>query len=504
MERFDKSRCTTHYQKDEIEDISIMTNKSIKRNYIYNTSYQILVLLTPLITTPYVSRILGADGIGTYSFTNSIVTYFTVFASLGTSAYGQREISYLQDDRLKRSKFFWEIEFLSCITVAISLAIYLFFIQGQNNKIIYLIQAINIITIAVDVTWLLQGMEEFGKIVSRNIVIKLLSIIFIFVFVKTKNDLPIYIFGMSVFILISNSFLWFYLPQFVDKPKWRFLNPLRHFKGTLSLFIPTVTTMIYTVLDKTMIGLFTKSYYENGYYEQAMKITKMALVLVTSLGTVMVPRIGFLFKQKDRKTLNDYMYKAYNFIWFSGIPLCFGLIGISHNLVPWFFGKEYDKVTILLCILSFLILAIGISSVTGVQYLIPTKRQNIFTFSVTVGAVLNLIINLILIPSFYSVGASIASIFAETAVVLVQFFILRKEISIPHVFGISKKYFAAGFIMLALLLFENTKFSPSIIHTCFMIISGMSAYFIMLFVFRDRFFISNLRVIFKKVYNIVR
>lgn len=477
-----------------------MLKKSIKLNYIYNVSYQILLLLTPLITTPYVSRVLGANGIGTYSFTASIVSYFALFAALGTAAYGQREISYLQDNRCKRSRTFWEIELLSGVTVAISLIIYLIFIKGQQeNKTIFLIQSINIIAIFFDVTWLFQGMECFGTIVSRNVVIKIISIIFIFVFVKTNTDLPVYIFGLSVFTLISNAFLWIYLPRLIEKPDWKRLNILKHLRGTFSLFVPLIAIQIYTVMDKTMLGLFTKNYSENGYYEQAMKISKMTLVLVTSLGTVMVPRIGHLFEKKDLDALSQYMYKSYNFIWFLGVPLCLGLVGISRNLVPWFFGKGYEKVIVLLCILSFLILSIGISNVTGVQYLIPTKRQNIVTFSVIVGSIVNFVINLILIPRLYSIGTSIASVVAESIITITQLFILRKELSISHIVSMSPKYLVSGAVMLALLLFESTRLNSSIINTCFMIISGMLVYFGMLFILRDHFFLSNSKAILEKI-----
>lgn len=476
-----------------------MARKNVKLNYVYNVSYQILLLFTPLITTPYVSRVLSANGIGTYSYTDSVVSYFTMFAALGTMIYGQREISYHQDNRSQRSKAFWEIECLSLLTTVASLTVYFFFIQGQKNYLIFLVEAINILAAALDITWLLQGMEEFGKIVFRNIFIKILSILFIFIFVKTKSDLALYVFGICFFTFFSNATLWLYIPRFVNKPDWKNLNIFCHLRGTLSLFIPTVAIQIYTVLDKTMLGAFASNYNENGYYEQAMKISKLSLVLVTSLGTVLVPRIGYLFKQKQIKALKEYLYNAYNFVWFLGVPICFGLIGISQNFVPWFFGSGYQKVSSLLCILSFLILAIGINNVTGVQYLIPTKRQHLFTYTVIFGAVLNFITNLLLIPRYASVGTSIASVFAETCITFSQLFIMRKEISMSRVFKTSIRYFIAGSVMLALLLCENLKLNSSIFHTVLMIVSGMLTYVLMLIILKDRFFLQNMRLIFEKV-----
>lgn len=175
-----------------------------------------------------------------------------------------------------------------------------------------------------------------------------------------------------------------------------------HLKVVWSLFIPAIAIQVYTVLDKTMIGFIADSAFENRYYEQAIKISKMLLSLVTALGAVMAPRIGYLFENGSKKEIQMYMYRGYRFVWFMGIPMCFGIILIAGNFVPWFFGSGYDKVVPLLQILSLLIPVIGISNVTGAQYLIPTKKQRIFTFSVVAGAVINFCLNMVLIYLFQS------------------------------------------------------------------------------------------------------
>ena len=211
--------------------------KSITKNYIYNTGYQVLTLLTPLITTPYLSRVLGADGIGIYSFTASIVAYFTMFAALGTLTYGNREISYLQDDRKARSQVFWEIELLSIITTSISLLAYILFLLfgAKEYHVFYIAQIFTILSTAADIVWLLQGMEEFGKVVGRNIVFKILLVVYIFTFVKTKDDLILYVAGNVLLTFISQLSVWLYLPKFVDLPKWKELKPFLHLKNTIIL-----------------------------------------------------------------------------------------------------------------------------------------------------------------------------------------------------------------------------------------------------------------------------
>ena len=244
----------------------IKKTKSIKLNYIYNVSYQILTLITPLITAPYLSRVLKVEGIGIYSYTASIVTYFVMFAALGTINYGNREISYLQNDRQNRSIVFWEIEFLSIGSVLCCLAAYSFFILFINHKYtsLFLVQAFTIITVATDISWLLQGMEEFGKIVSRNVVFKILNILFIFIFVKSPNDLLIYVGGLCLLELASNLSIWFYVPQYINRPNFKQLHPIRHLKPTIALFIPTIASTIYINLDKTMLNEITGSPIENG------------------------------------------------------------------------------------------------------------------------------------------------------------------------------------------------------------------------------------------------
>lgn len=479
-----------------------MGKQSIKKNYIYNLSYQILVLITPLITTPYLSRVLGADGVGTVSFAESVVSYFVLIATLGITTFGQRELSYVQDKRQGRSIVFWETKILEIITSIAVLVIYIPFALMQQYKIMYLILAFNLLAVMVDVVWLFQGLEEFKIIVLRNTIFKIIGIIYIFVAVKTKDDLVKYIFGIAFFNFISNLSLWVYVPKYVDKINWNVIHPLKHFGTIMSLFIPTIAIQIYTVLDKTMIGLITQSSFENGYYEQALKISKMVLTVVTSLGTVMIPRIGFHFGKGEVEQVNSFMYRGYRFVWFLGIPLCFGLIGVSGNFVPWFFGTGYDKVIPLMRILSFLILAIGINNVTGIQYLIPTKRQNIFTKTVMIGAGVNFTLNLILIYYLQAIGAAIASVVAESTIAIVQLYLVRKELSVKQVIFSSVHYLIAGAVMLMVLFIMNGIFNASIRHTAIMVASGAISYGIVLLLLRDDFFILNINNICRGVFKL--
>lgn len=452
-----------------------------------------LTIITPLITTPYVSRKLGAEGIGQYSFTASIVTYFTMVAALGTARYGQREISYSQDDYERRSCSFWKIETLSIVSTAICLIAYIIYVFIVNNNIIlYSIQTVSIIAVAVDISWFFQGLEEFGRIVKRNVFFKIINIAFIFLAIHSKEDLSIYVLGICLITLLSNVSLWPYLRGNVRK----LLKSDLYFKSilpeVLMLFVPSVAISIYTVLDKTMIGVITGSAFQNGYYEQSLKISRTALTIVTSLGIVMVPRIGHLYFEGKNELVREYMYKSYRFVWMIGIPLSLGLCAIANNLVPWFFGPGYDDVVPILQVSSFLIIAIGINNVTGVQYMIPTKRHNLFTLTVVIGATINFIMNYFLIRGYMATGAAGASVIAESVIAIVQLYIVRKELSLKLIFKSSIKYLVSGILMFVGLRFLSNYLSPSILHSLILMCIGSIIYFLLLIIMRDAFFLQQI------------
>lgn len=270
-------------------------------------------------------------------------------------------------------------------------------------------------------------------------------------------------------------------------------------KIIISLFIPTIAIQIYTVLDKTMIGVITRDSFENGYYELAIKISKMALAVVTALGTVMIPRIGYHFEQGETQRIQSLMYRGYRFVWFLGVPLCLGMFMVCGNFVPWFFGEGYEQVVPLLQILSFLILAIGINNVTGMQYMIPTKRQNIFTLTVIIGATINFMLNMVLIRSFQAIGAAVASVVAETVIAVVQLIIVRKELSPWTVLLEGRNYYISGMLMAGALGIMEKYLCPSIMHTILLVSCGALIYFGVLLVLKDEFFFENARKVLKKI-----
>lgn len=474
--------------------------KSIKKNYIYNLTYQILALMAPLITTPYVSRVLGAEAIGEYSYAYSIVYYFMLAAILGTATYAEREISFCQDDRTKRSARFWDLLFLRNITSVASALVYGLMVGlCFNNKLMAAIVALNIVSVGLDTVWLFQGMEEFGRITLRDTCIKLLTIASIFLFIKRTEDIYLYALIMSLSPVVSAVSLLPFLRRYIDKIRIKEVRPFYDLKSIIGLFIPTIAISVYAMLDKTMLGIFTTTKVENGYYEQATKLSKTALTVVTSLGTVMIPRISYYFEKKQTKLINEYMLKSYQFALLLGLPICFGLIGISDNLVPWFYGEGYDKVSVLLKVSGFLVIAIGLSNITGLQYLVPTKQQNKLTKSVCTGALVNIVLNAILIPKWYSVGAAIASVIAEFSVTFVQFIYVKDQFDLKQVAKLVPRYFVASMLMLLLLKAEDMVLQPGIFNTILMVVSGAVTYFVVLFILKDKFVFEAFATLKKKI-----
>lgn len=462
--------------------------KSIAKNYIYNLSYQILVLILPLITAPYISRVLGPENIGVYSYTISIATYFILFGSLGIAMYGQREIAYMQNKPEKYSKAFWEIIILRFITMVFSMIIFYFnFVRLNQYHVYYAILLLELFANCLDISWFFQGLEEFKKTVIRNIIVKIISIICIFIFVKTKNDLVKYFWIYVLSTILGNVSLWIYLPKFLRKTRMRELNIRRHIKPTIVLFIPQIATQIYTVLDKVMIGSIITDKSEVGYYEQSQKIVKMLLTVITSLGTVMMPRMANIYINGNNKKIQEYIRNSFNFVFFIAFPMMFGIIAIANNFVPLFFGPGYEKVTLLISVISPILIAIGLSNVIGTQYLLPTKRQKEFTVSVVIGAIVNFIINVMAIKKYGALGASIGTVIAEITVTIVQFVFIRKDINIKKIFILSIKYLLSSVAMFIVCITIGKKINMNIYSIILQVSAGAITYFICLLILKDEF-----------------
>lgn len=472
--------------------------KTITTNYVYNLIYQILVLILPLITTPYISRVLGAENIGIYSYTISITTYFILFGSLGISLYGQREIAYWQKNKKKYSIIFWEIFLLRIITMSISTIIFYFtFARNGQYQVYYKVLILEIVGNCIDISWFFQGLEEFKKTVSRNIIVKIISVISIFSFVKSPNDLYLYFWIYVLSTLIGNGTLWLYLPKFIEKIKINELKIFKHLKPTISLFIPQIAIQVYTLLDRTMVGTIIANKSEVGYYDQAQKIVKMLLTIITSMGTVMLPRIANTYAEGNKEKVKKYMNKSFNLVFLLSFPMIFGIISVSNNFVPVFFGEGYDKVITLINVISPIILLIGLSNVTGTQYLLPTKRQKEYTISVICGAIINFIMNMCFIWRYGAMGASIGTVIAEFVVASVQIYFVRNDFNFKEILSSSKKYLVSSIVMFIICFILGKIVNNNLVATITQVIVGGITYICCLLILKDQFIFEILEKIKK-------
>ena len=482
--------------------------KSIKKNYAINLLYEILSLLVPLVTTPYLSRTLGADGIGIYSYTHSNVYYFALLTALGTTVYGRREIAIYRDDKNRRSILFWELIIFRALMMIISTLLYLIYAINSKYQTIAFIQSIYIFSVFFDITWFFQGLEEFGKVVIRNSAVKILNIFLIFVFVEpNENGLLTYIIIMAALPTLGHILTWPFLIKYIEFIQISALHPLKHFKGAITLFVPTIASQVYLLLDKTMIGLFTSDNIENGFYEQAQKIIKISWTFLTVFSSVMSPRIANIFGKNNSDLITEYMKKSYKVMWMVSIPIAFGIASVSHILVPWFFGYEFYKVEALLYIFSSSVIAVGLSSVTGSQYLVSTRKQGVFTLSIIIGAGINFSLNLILIPQFFSVGAAITSVIAEFIISMIEIiyvvFIIRK-IDIKMVFDGFYKCFFSGIIMFTIIFPMNLVLKSTMINSILLVGLGSFIYFMLLLVFRESLIIEVVKKVKNKFLRILK
>lgn len=476
-----------------------MAKGKVVKNYIYNTAYQLLLVVTPLITAPYIARVLGVTGVGIVNYAYSVVTYFVLFGTVGSSLFGQREVAYYQDDPVKRTSILKEITAFRMVTVSLAVVVYIFAVAKRSEySSVYFYLIAELIATAFDVSWFFQGLEDFKKTVIRNVIVKLAGIALIFILVKSPEDVNKYAVCVTLPTLLGNLSLWAYLPKYTVKAPMSLKSTVKYIKPMFMLFIPQIAMEVYTVLDKTMLGQFASSVDEVGYYTYSQHIVKMLLQLITSLGVVMLPAMANAFANKRDDEIVEMIGGSFNFTFILGCPMMFGIAGVAQNFVGWFYGAGYEPVGPLIMVISPIILLIGISTITGKQFLLPTKRQNIFTLSVVIGAVINFTLNLILIKRWDAVGASIATVIAEAAVTVTQLIAVAKHLPLKKYFKENFRYLIFSAVMFAA-VFAVGQFIHGVLGTIVQVICGGAVYALLLLVTKDKTVYKYLNIVLDKI-----
>ena len=465
------------------------TQPSLKKNIAISTLYQILLIILPIVTAPYIARVLGPDQSGVYDYTTSIMTYFAMFAALGTASYGVREIARVRDDAAMRSKLFWEIELMTVMTSSACIVVWFIFIAlTPQYKTIYLVLTMGLLSTMFDISWFFAGMEQFKYTVTKNAACKLIGVILMFLFVKKQEDLLLYVIIIISSTMIGNLSMWLYVPRFVEKVDFRTFTFRKHFHETLIYFVPTVATSVYTVLDRTLIGVITNNKAENGCYHYAMQIVNMMKALTfSSLNMVLGSRLSFLFAEKKYDEIKEKIADSTNYILFMGLGICFGMIGVAKRFVPVFLGAGYDRVVTMLILMSPIVIIIGISNCLGSQYYTPAGYRKLSARYIIIGAVVNLLLNLVLIPKFWGYGAIVASLIAEGAITILYLKNCNGYLRVSTIIKDSWKKLIAGLIMLIVIKVLDAIIPSDFVALFAEIAIGFTVYVAVITLLRDSF-----------------
>ncbi|EQC55349.1 hypothetical protein LLT5_02330 [Lactococcus cremoris subsp. cremoris TIFN5] len=471
----------------------------ILKNYLYNATYQVIAIIIPLITVPYISRILGSEAVGINSYTSSIMTYFVLFANLGMTVYGNRTIAYYRDSLEERSKKFWEIVVIKLIMGFLSFVSLLIFINFYTSYSYFLIlQSIQIIATTLDISWFFVGMEEFKKTVTRNIIVKIISTISIFSFVHSRNDLGIYILLVAVSTLLGNLTLWSYVKYYITLISFRNLKLKGHLFPILVLFIPQLANSIFMTMNNLVLGnLSTLS--QTGYFDNSDKVVRILLAFITAIGTVIFPRIANSFAKKDHQSVEKYLTLAFNVVNLVSFPIVAGVIAISHPFSSIYFGSNFDGIDLILSILVFELIFMGWSSIIGNQFLVAINKPTGLTISVFISVIISLGVSFVLVPIFGASGAAVSAVTGEFIIAIIQLMVVRKYINIFKLFSDIPFYFFSSLLMFLASIFVSHFVTGNLFTVLVQIVTGVTVYSLLIFMFKPKSIQEILSALFLKI-----
>lgn len=412
---------------------------SENKNFLMNVAYQLLSYVFPLVTVSYVSQCLGVTNIGTYSYTYSTVYLFMLLGMLGINNYGNREIARVRDDKQACSFIFFSIYKLQLLTVGLASIGYVIYIQcivSEYEKLFWL-QAIYLFSAFLDVNWFYFGLEKFKLTITRNCIIKVASLILILFFVRTEADLAQYTVIMAGSTFLSQLYLILILHRYIVNVHTTLHDSLHHLRGCCILFIPVLAFGIYRVMDKTMLGAMA-TVTELGYYENAERLINIPISIINALGTVMLPRMSYLLKNHSVESTKA-IYASMKLALLLSCMMAAGIFLVSNDIVVVLFGYDFYKSGEIIRILSITILASAWANVIRTQYLIPSGKDTIYVISTIGGAVVNLLLNIVLIPKYGAYGACLGTIAAEYFVMIYQTVKVRRVLEIKRYFNLAWK-----------------------------------------------------------------
>lgn len=407
-------------------------NSSVKTNIFLNAFLTISSLLFPLITFPYASRVLLPIGTGKVAFATSFINYFVMISQLGIPTYGIRKCAQFRDDRKELTRIAHELLIINFVMSILSYACLvitlLSFEKFRTDRELYFIISSTILLSAIGMEWLYKALEQYKYITIRSLVCKIIALVSLFLLVKTKSDYVLYG-AISIFAASASN-----ICNFINVRKYIDIKPVggynfrRHLKPVLVFFAMSCAATIYTNLDTVMLGFMTTDI-DVGYYNAAVKIKNIMTGIVTSIGAVLLPRASYYLENNQKEDFHRITNKSLNLVVILAFPLMVFFIFFANEGILFLSGDAYIRAVPAMQFIMPTVLFIGMSNVLGIQMLVPMGKEKIVLYSEIAGAVVDVIINLILIPIMAAAGASIGTTVAELVVLLVQYLMLKEVIN---------------------------------------------------------------------------
>lgn len=467
--------------------------KKIAVNFVYQASYQLLLVVLPIITIPIVSEALGAEGIGYFNYVNSIVSYFTIIAGLGMSNYGVREISLVRKDKELLSRKFWELQIFNSIFALGTFMIFIVLTLFLDNRIFFMISGVAIFSCLFDITWFFSGMEDFKRITIRNFIVKSISFLLIVLFIKKPEDLKLYFIITSLSIFFSQISIWLSLKRYICWIKVSIKESFCHFKPALEFFIEKVAVTAYQNATKTILGLMTTMTVV-GYYSNAFSLIIMSGSIINAMNIVMIPRMSNMFGNNNEEGMIKLLQKTLHLQLYFTIPIMFGVMAVSNQMVDWFFGNDFSRIKDILPWLAPVVVFQSLQQGIASQYLIPKKNMRDYNISVVFGAIVTIFLTTVLVPYLEIYGAVIAINVGYVIISLYRLKVLISDTTFKFEFFKVIKFTVSGLIMYLVITRTTKNLTSNVYTTVLQVGIGILVYYTSTFFLR----INMLNDIFKR------
>lgn len=454
-------------------------------NYVYNASYQLLVIAAALVTTPYLARSLGPGALGVYGYIVSVASILQTLALLSLYTYGSRQVAYSRDSASEVNQVFWELMAIRCLLgVVVSVAYWGIALITPYTQL-FLIYYPWMLANILDVTWFFIGFEDMKVVVLKNVAVKIACVLSIFCFVRNENGLVTYLMIMSVFTFLGNVSVYPQLQRYVGKPDINQGFMRLHLSNAVKLFIPEVTSNLTHRINHITMGHVLDTADDIAFFDQGEKIINIPSSLVTAMNSVVMPRMANDHARQKDNSVEDYAVAVGSAELMVAIPLAVGVASVADRLVPWFFGPGFERAIPVIQIMSPLIVIDSLIGIVGAQYLTATNKTTVLNQSNGLGLCMNIVLNMLLVPMAGCIGAVLSTVFARLAILAYQVLVTLNGLTYSSIARSALRYSAASLVMMAVVLFAGQLVENDLVCTVVQVPIGCLTYLALLIAGRD-------------------